>query len=325
MRAEGLAPLPMRLNNLKRVKADKEFKRIKSGKYGVEYKFIPIAAKTEKMGSALGTIYAKDHTNPKKSLLREKKRWLGKVGVGSDICTSGSKSFSSKEIKTERGMNATVLLEYVANNLYRLLGDGSFETTKMRLCYLPIMDIFTKNHEVAKAYVYNHKITKSLRIMSKWIEEYQNLSQLKIKDEGKVIKFMDYIKKYKKPPELIIDPETKKEIELKGIMGVLAAATSIADVDVLGGSGKNTGFILERDKDKKVIRARVVKIDPGEAFSYERIKKSKDPRDIQFAPMLDLVIEWIKDGLVVVRDGERTIELEPAKRPVDWTDKGSEK
>ena len=177
MRVQGLAPLPMRLNTLKRVKEDEELKRIKKGKYNVEYKFTPVAAKTT--GCALGTVYAKDHTNPQKSLLREKKKWLGKVGIGTDICTSGSRSISSQEIKTERGMNSTVLLEYVANNLYRVLGDGSFETTKTRLCYLPIMNKFTKNHEIAKAYVYNHKITKSLCIMSKWVKKYPSTKLMK--------------------------------------------------------------------------------------------------------------------------------------------------
>jgi hypothetical protein len=77
MRVKGLAPLPMRLNTLERVKEDEELKRIKSGKYDKKYKFTPVAVKS--IGSALGTIYEKDHTNPKKSLLRPKKDGLVKL------------------------------------------------------------------------------------------------------------------------------------------------------------------------------------------------------------------------------------------------------
>jgi hypothetical protein len=292
MRIPGLAPLPMRLNTLKRVKEDSELKRIKRGKYDIEYKFIPIAKKTT--GCALGTIYAKDHTNPDKSLFREKKRWLGKAGFISGIYASTSCSSSSQEIKTERDMNLGVLLEYVANNLYRVLGDGTFETPKMRLCRLPVKNKFLKDNVWVQIYVNEYNIKNSLRVMCKWVPGYKDLSDLEIKAENKPISFMKYIEDYKRPPELIIDPETKEEIELKGFMGVLAAATSIVDVDVFGGKYKNTGYVLERDKNKKIIRARIVKIDPGGAFDYVRIRQRQDPKDIQFSPQQDLFIKWNK-------------------------------
>ena len=49
MRVEGLPPLPMRLNTPKRVKADKELKKIKKGKYDIEYKFTPIDSKSNRL------------------------------------------------------------------------------------------------------------------------------------------------------------------------------------------------------------------------------------------------------------------------------------
>jgi len=269
MRVQGLASLPMRLNTYERIKEDTELQRIKSGKYKKIYVFTPVKEKLS--GSAVGTIYEKNHTNPK-NYHKPKKKWLGKTG---DAVTGiFSKTFSSpQEIKDERGMNNEVLLEYVANNFYRILGDGYFETSKMRLSRLPIMNKFLKKHALAKIYAYEKKISHSLRIMSKWVDGYRDLEELKVKDKKNFINFMDYIKKYKKPPELVIEPEEEKEIELKGIMGVLAAATSLADIDVLGITGKNTGFIIERDEQGKMIRARVIKIDPGYAFSYDEIAK----------------------------------------------------
>ena len=90
---------------------------------------------------------------------------------------------------------------------------------------------------------------------------------------------------------MVIDSDVKEEIELKGVMGVLAAAASIADIDVFGTTGKNTGYIIEKDKDGKVLRARVVKIDPGFAFKYELAKKIKTPKDI-FYSTHNKFIKW---------------------------------
>ena len=294
MRVKGLAPLPMRLNTYDRVKQDTELQRIKSGKYKKIYVFTPSGPKPG--GAAIGTLYEKDRTNPK-SYHKPKKKWLGKTGDA--VMGIYSKTFSSpQEIKDERGMNNEVLLEYVANNMYRVLGDGYFETSKMRLSYLPVMNKFLKNHALAKIYAYEKKISHSLRIMSKWVDGYHDLGELKVKDKDTIISFMDYIRKYKKPPKLVIEPEENQEIELEGIMGVLAAATSLADIDVLGRTGKNTGFIIERDEKGKMIRARVIKIDPGYAFSYDEIakikneKKLKNPKDIVIETTHSIIIEW---------------------------------
>jgi hypothetical protein len=97
MRIQGLPPLPMRLDTIKRVIADEELNRIKKGKYKKEYGFIPVAAKIA--GCALGIIYEKEHTNPKKSLLSPKKKWLGKAGFSFGIYVSSSRSYSSQEVK----------------------------------------------------------------------------------------------------------------------------------------------------------------------------------------------------------------------------------
>jgi hypothetical protein len=70
-------------------------------------------------------------------------------------------------------------LEYVANNVYRVLGDGYFETTKMRLSYLPIMNKFLEDNTDAQLYSEEYKITKSLRVMSKWVPGYRNLGALR--------------------------------------------------------------------------------------------------------------------------------------------------
>jgi hypothetical protein len=308
MRVEGVAPLPMRLNTYERIKQDSEFRKIKSGKYKKLYEFEPKYKKS--VGSAIGTIYEKNKINPKSGRY-DKKKWLGKIGLASEISISNYKSSKSSSFlgitssylninpilpdrKIECKMNLTVLLEYIANNLYRLLGDGSFETTKMRLSYLPLVDNFTKKHLEVQALTVSYNIKKTLRVMSKWVNGYHDLGELEVKDGNTTLSFIDYIKKYKKPPELVIEPKKNQEIKLKGIMGVLAAATSLADIDVFGGSGKNTGFIIERDENGKMIRARVIKIDPGFAFSYDKIKKQKlkNPKDIVIETTHSIIVEW---------------------------------
>ncbi|KPK33395.1 MAG: hypothetical protein AMS24_01175 [Chlamydiae bacterium SM23_39] len=290
MRTKELPLLPMRLNTYERVKKDTELRRIKDGKYKKLYTFIPTGKKMT--GSAIETIYEKEHTNPKHFYLPRKK-WLGKTGEA----TYGifSKNFSLPQtIKTERDMNIASLLEYITDNVYRVLGDGYFETTKVRLSYLPLMNKFLKDNEIVQAYKEDYNIKKSLKIMSKWVPGYHDLGELEVKDKENIISFMNFIKKYKRPPELVIEPETKQEIELKGIMGVLAAATSLADIDVLGNENKNTGFIIERDRDNKIVSARVIKIVPGYAFSYDKInyEKLKNLKNIVVEKTHSIIIEW---------------------------------
>ena len=49
-------------------------------------------------------------------------------------------------------------------------------------------------------------------------------------------------------------------VPILGLMEVLAASRLLADTDVLGGGGKNAGFVVERDGDGHPLAVRVVKV-----------------------------------------------------------------
>ena len=95
----------------------------------------------------------------------------------------------------------------------------------------------------------------------------------------------------------------------------MAASRLLGDTDVLGGGGKNTGFVIESVGDAPVA-IRMVKIDPGESFNFHgeqnqfmqsfnrKFKGNKliDQRDLQFGNMQPKVIQWEK---LLVRQKQR--------------------
>jgi tetratricopeptide (TPR) repeat protein len=98
---------------------------------------------------------------------------------------------------------------------------------------------------------------------------------------------MQYIRNHGRPSNKVYLPGSEKEVNLYGLMAVLAAATSLSDIDVLGGSGANCGMVVIKDKNGVIIGTHVVKIDPGEAFRFEgRVEYENlfiDKRDIRYA------------------------------------------
>lgn len=81
----------------------------------------------------------------------------------------------------------------------------------------------------------------------------------------KLLNFEEYLKLGKLPEHIIIEG---KKIPLHGVMEILAIGRLLSDTDVLGGSAKNVGFLIERDFNGAPKAARAVKIDPGYAFNF---------------------------------------------------------
>ena len=52
------------------------------------------------------------------------------------------------------------------------------------------------------------------------------------------------------------------------IMEILASARIIQDTDVLGGSFKNSGYIVHRDLYGSPLKAQAIKIDTGLSFNW---------------------------------------------------------
>ena len=83
-----------------------------------------------------------------------------------------------------------------------------------------------------------------------------------------VLPFMMFLKRYRRPPERIVIKKDRKplEVPLIGMVELLAVGRCLADVDLLGGGGKNAGFVCIKEQGETVAKA--VKIDPGYAFCF---------------------------------------------------------
>ena len=121
-------------------------------------------------------------------------------------------------------------------------------------------------------------------------------------------------------------------VPIVGLMGVLAVAQLLGDTDVLGGSGKNAGYVVERDDASgRAAAVRIVKIDAGESFSfdapYNQFRRSfdgfgggnrlADKKDVQFGNMHPASIRWS-----LLTAGQRHAFLQALRRGLDFLDHG---
>jgi hypothetical protein len=256
-------------------------------------------------GSAIGFI-AEENGTPT--------RYLAKSGIPQD-------AQKIEALTTRRDMHyrsyRTVLEEFCAAQLYTVLGEGNngFYVPTHRLAMMDVINAQTKDHELAKALMeeVNQRrrpedhITQGLHLLSYWMDEYRDLSNLLEcyvdNNDQAPRSFEDWLASGQVPDYANIDG---KRLPIVGLMELLAASRLLSDPDVLGGGAKNTGFVVERDQDKNPIALRVVKIDAGEAFSFgeahnrfdqslnprSRNPKLSDKKDLQFGNQAKTNILW---------------------------------
>lgn len=299
----GLSRPPVRLNTYERVHNDPDLRCVYTGETGFPsfYHLVPVNQAPRLGGAMVKSVYAKNSNLPGRAKVTS--LWIGKMGTPKSferLATTGdSRSWGAYN---EGDMNEEVVKEKIGSDAYRLFGDGFFATPKTRLSMQPIRDQYTQDNELVKAYsnptAYlpssfgSRPLTQSLRFMSKFIQGYCDFEKILVpnpESPTESLPFMQYIKTYGRPPEKILDPASNRELPIYGVMAVLAAATSLGDVDVLGGGGKNCGLIFLRSTEEIVYGALVVKIDPGFVFSYQPEaeagrKQRKSPKDIRYAP-----------------------------------------
>jgi len=166
--------------------------RIYTGKDDRELHFVAVAEKVG--GAALGTVFEK-----------RGHKWIGKVGLPTGFFRNDPASIRSR---TKKEINSDTIREKLAYDLYQELGCGLFLVPKTRLSNQPIMDRFTTTHCLAVAWV-SQGIQNSLRIMSRYIDGYQDFEKAKTNDMGVPIDFMEYIRKYHRPPENLLTPHVR--------------------------------------------------------------------------------------------------------------------
>ena len=237
-------------------------------------------------GSALGSIFKK--TTDASATPR---RWMGKVGEPNGLLRgdpSPTRTIMQKE------MNISATQEKIAADLYKELGRGMFGVPKTRLASLPVLDRFTTGHLLAQEWV-RQGITDTLRVMSRFVEGYQDFAQARTKEGGRNYSFMEYIEVHHRPPDFLLTQEDTL-VPLKGIFELLAVGRVLADTDSIGGGGGSAGFKWIYGDNGTIVGAQTVKIDPGYAFQFKTAvnwlsnklqnnqgPKLDDDRDIQIA------------------------------------------
>lgn len=233
--------------------------------------YSPVNKKKE--GSSPGSVYEKLPTVPQKPS-KQKSQWMGKMGMDdADLTSKQSWEIS----KGHRGTNRSAVKEKIAYDFYYLLAcinNKAFDVPKARLAELPINHSYTSPlasslvQEINSDRPDKQPIEKMIHIMSKIEDGYQDLHQAQVRTPGGVDKpYFEYFKETKILSDEIVVKE--KIIPLEGLLELLAAARLLGDIDVLGNSGSNTGFVVQKDLRGIPISAKIVKIDPGCTFTVK--------------------------------------------------------
>jgi len=278
------------------------------GKYGVQQPtYVPIATKTS--GCAPGAIYEKKHTKigSRKAL----KKWMGKTGISRGIENNTSKLHTRSIMR--RGINQDTTLEKIAADAYILLSKKHYLVPKHRLAMLRIINKFTRENILARATNFGinrqrkacERIEKSVHLMSKMVEGYQDLRDLSTIDQkGALYSLRLFIETYARPPEQVLIEDHL--VPLQGIMEIMASSRLLGDTDVLGGSLTNTGFVVRRNHKGQAYQAIAVKVDAGYSFNFSGPEnfllqnfnpitklRLQDQRDFQFGNSnFPAVISW---------------------------------
>lgn len=254
--------------------------RVWNGRHtGAPVVWTAVAAK--ETGSAIGAIYEKNHTRSINSAA-PKKRWMGKYGLG--------ETASVKEL--------------LACHAFSMLARGSFVVPKTRLAMLPLQNEFNKNHGTVEALIAAHGASKRFpHIMSKLVQVsvqlfnkmgqnpslvaeftfhrayvvlvwqgYHDFADVLVVDpDGKHCSLKDCFAAHRAVPSHVYYKQQEREVPLHGLVQILACATLLADVDVIGPSFTNAGIVWNMSSTGEVVGATAVKVDPGCAFSFESI------------------------------------------------------
>lgn len=248
------------------------------------------------------------------------KQWVMKLGWP-EKNVRVSETLMSTRGRNHRRSEVMAVKEKVAADLYALLSMERYYVAKHRLAILDPVNDYSMQHrdmpllleEFDRGRRADRVVRECVHIASKWVDGYQNLNTLRSclqpLNEQEQESFTNLAKipfgQGQIPEEVEIEG---KLVPLVGLVELLAVARLLGDTDVLGGNADNAGYVVERDAGGTPIAARVVKIDAGEAFSFNprehmhsRLLQSlsalsedsaSDKKDIQFANQREVQIKW---------------------------------
>ena len=272
----------------------------------------PVRPKTD--GASIGFIAEKDKT--KTNSTAQVRLWMAKLGWPEEFLPN-EEAFKelTKRTQVHQKSVRVAVHEKIAADVYFVLGFGDYRVPKHRLAKLSISNDFTNGNLLVEPLLQemNHgkevaaQVTHSVFLMSRFEEGYRDFSELKDcigKDGVELCGFMDAMINHDfLPEEAMVEGE---RIPIVGVMEILAASRLLGDTDVLGGSGKNAGFIIQRDSSGVPLEILAVKIDAGASFnfnggdnqlarSFSPVYKTNiliDKKDIQFGNMQPAVVRW---------------------------------
>jgi hypothetical protein len=164
---------------------------------------------------------------------------------------------------TQGEMFLKMIFMKLANDCYQVLGEGIVITPESCLSEESTIDSATPlvsssvpitESSSASASTDPYGI-QSLKLKFNPINGYRDFRDAKTKDkDGGELSFIDFIRTYHRPPETLITPEGTS-VPLKGIVGFLALARVLADIDPIGKIGKNAGFVWVTDEGGQIIAA----------------------------------------------------------------------
>jgi hypothetical protein len=210
-----------------------------------------------------------------------------------------AESFGSAGTRALARSALSVVLEVAAADTYAALSCCSYYSARNTLAHLPLLNQFSQQNELVVALAEGlnagrppeRRITDCVFLLSRLVDEYKNLDELleclprDYRPDGGgaggagggggavaggagggvvealpvvVQPFMACVDAGFAPQHARVEGVV---VPILGLMEVLAAARLLGDTDVLGGSGKNAGFVIERDAgSRRPVAVRVVKV-----------------------------------------------------------------
>lgn len=289
------------------------FDRVWKGKYGnTPPVYTPLAPKQG--GSFVGTIYAKSHTNPQRLPNQPLKQWMGKLGCFDE------ESFLDPSLQSYHhlplGVCRNAIKEKIAADAYFAITfalDYPYLVPKQRLARLPIINEHTRKNDFVKPIVAGFSSqaqARALHLMSQILPGYQDLQTALVPGQnGQPTPYLTHLEKAGVLSDHILVENNL--IPLLGLPELLAASRLLGDVNVLGNTGSNTGYIVVKNINQPLY-AQVVKIDTGYAFSFDSLQNRlyaaeypssnsadrrkqrplSDKRDIQMGNVMGFVLPW---------------------------------
>jgi hypothetical protein len=201
-----------------------------------------------------------------------------------------AESFGSAGTRALARSALSVVLEVAAADTYAALSCCSYYSARNTLAHLPLLNEFSQNNALVVALAEDlnkgrppeRRITDCVFLLSRLVDEYKNLDELveclprdcrpDVGGEaggaaggGGAQALLVVVQPFMACVEAGFAPQHARVegvvVPILGLMEVLAAARLLGDTDVLGGSGKNAGFVIERDAgSRRPVAVRVVKV-----------------------------------------------------------------